>query len=211
MSIAKVVVQERRRLFRDGLALVLDAQAELEVVGTAGSLAELQLIAGGGAVDVAVVELDLEPAPERIVARLGTRSGLALVGLGRDVTERAARTAVRSGFAAVVDRERGAAAITRAVRSVGLGKVIDLTAAPEQLCRPDLFQLLSARELEVLLCVGQGNTSRETSELLGISRKTVENHKQRTFQKLGVQNQAHAVSVAIRRGLLPPSALAARG
>jgi DNA-binding CsgD family transcriptional regulator len=37
---------------------------------------------------------------------------------------------------------------------------------------------------------------------MGISPKTVENHKQRIFSKLGVQNQAHAVSVALRQGLL---------
>jgi DNA-binding CsgD family transcriptional regulator len=42
------------------------------------------------------------------------------------------------------------------------------------------------------------------SALLEISHKTVENHKQRIFGKLGVQNQAHAVSVAIRTGVMRP-------
>ena len=37
-----------------------------------------------------------------------------------------------------------------------------------------------------------------------VSHKTVENHKQRIFGKLGVQNQAHAVSVAFRKGYLRP-------
>jgi DNA-binding CsgD family transcriptional regulator len=39
---------------------------------------------------------------------------------------------------------------------------------------------------------------------LNISPKTVENHKQRIFRKLGVQNQAHAISVAMRSGLMRP-------
>ena len=39
---------------------------------------------------------------------------------------------------------------------------------------------------------------------MSVSHKTVENHKQRYFGKLGVQNQAHAVSVAFRRGFLRP-------
>lgn len=63
---------------------------------------------------------------------------------------------------------------------------------------------LTARELSVVTLVGAGCTSREISVRMSISHKTVENHKQRIFRKLGVQNQAHAVSVAMRSGLLRP-------
>ena len=41
---------------------------------------------------------------------------------------------------------------------------------------------------------------------LGITRKSVENHKQRIFAKLGVQSQANAVAVAVGSGLLDPAA-----
>jgi DNA-binding CsgD family transcriptional regulator len=44
---------------------------------------------------------------------------------------------------------------------------------------------------------------------LGISTRTVEQHKQRIFERLGVQNQAHAVAIALRAGLLEPSPTAA--
>ena len=57
---------------------------------------------------------------------------------------------------------------------------------------------LTGREADVLALVGAGRTSRQISAELHISPKTVENHKQRIFGKLGVQNQAHAVSVAMR-------------
>ena len=52
--------------------------------------------------------------------------------------------------------------------------------------------------------VGLGYKAREISVELGIATKTVENHKQRIFSKLGVQNQAHAVSIAVRAGLIRP-------
>ena len=64
--------------------------------------------------------------------------------------------------------------------------------------------MLTPRELTILNLVGAGFTSREISSQLTISHKTVENHKQRIFAKLGVQNQAHAVSVAMRLGLMRP-------
>jgi DNA-binding CsgD family transcriptional regulator len=62
--------------------------------------------------------------------------------------------------------------------------------------------LLSPREIEVLEEIGSGANSRTVAATMGISPKTVENHKQRIFTKLGVQNQAHAVSVAMRQGLM---------
>jgi DNA-binding CsgD family transcriptional regulator len=59
----------------------------------------------------------------------------------------------------------------------------------------DQHEVLSPREVEILRAVSSGHTTREISEQLEISAKTVENHKQRIFTKLGVRNQAHAVAL----------------
>jgi DNA-binding CsgD family transcriptional regulator len=61
---------------------------------------------------------------------------------------------------------------------------------------------LTSREIDVLHLIGDGRTTRQMSDRLGISQKTVENHKQRIFDKLGVQNQGHAIAIAMRRGLI---------
>ena len=63
---------------------------------------------------------------------------------------------------------------------------------------------LTAREIQVLQFIGAGCTSRQIGDHMRVSHKTVENHKQRIFGKLGVQNQAHAVSVAFRKGYIRP-------
>lgn len=61
---------------------------------------------------------------------------------------------------------------------------------------------LSPRQLEVLALLAGGRTADTVARSLGISPSTVARHKQVAFRKLGVQSQAHAVSVAIRSGLL---------
>ncbi|HEY1738825.1 MAG TPA: LuxR C-terminal-related transcriptional regulator, partial [Acidimicrobiia bacterium] len=61
------------------------------------------------------------------------------------------------------------------------------------------------REREVVTLVGTGLTASQIATQLQISTKTVENHKQRVFRKLDVQSQSHAVSVALRLGLLGPA------
>ena len=63
---------------------------------------------------------------------------------------------------------------------------------------------LTGRELEVLRLIGAGRTTKQISAGLGISQRTVENHKRRIFAKLDVQSQAHAVASAARLGLLIP-------
>jgi DNA-binding CsgD family transcriptional regulator len=61
---------------------------------------------------------------------------------------------------------------------------------------------LTRREIQVLALIGGGLTTAQIANRLRISAKTVESRRQTLFAKLGVQNQSHAVAVAIRTGLL---------
>jgi DNA-binding CsgD family transcriptional regulator len=60
---------------------------------------------------------------------------------------------------------------------------------------------LTERQRRILELASRGLTARQTARQLGISAKTVENHKSRIFRKLGVPNQAAAVRVAVATGL----------
>jgi two-component system response regulator NreC len=62
---------------------------------------------------------------------------------------------------------------------------------------------LSAREREILGYLADGATSKEIAVTLGLAPKTVENHRARILDKLGVANSAAAVRCAVARGLLP--------
>lgn len=64
-------------------------------------------------------------------------------------------------------------------------------------------RVLTQRETEILSRVAEGMSSLQVATSLGISARTVENHKQRIFTKLGVRSQAHAVAVALASGDLP--------
>lgn len=70
---------------------------------------------------------------------------------------------------------------------------------------------LTARELEVLRLASRGLRSGDIAARLGISVRTVENHKRNLFAKLNVHSEAHAVALAVRTGLLPPSPAAGPG
>jgi DNA-binding NarL/FixJ family response regulator len=61
---------------------------------------------------------------------------------------------------------------------------------------------LTARELEVLLLVARGASSREVGERLEIAEKTARNHIERIYSKLGVSTRAEASLYAMRHGLV---------
>jgi DNA-binding NarL/FixJ family response regulator len=182
--------------------MVLAAEEDLTVVGTARSCLELLEVAEISRPEVVILDIDaIGRTPGMVVAGLRMSGTKRVIGLYEHLTRAQARELEAAGAKALIDRRCGVDAVFRAVR----GRAVCGAARAGDLLAPGSDRrVLTAREIEVLGFVGQGITSREISDLLGISRKTVENYKQRAFQKLGVQNQAHAVSVAMRRGLFAP-------
>lgn len=196
----RVAIQQQLRLFREGLALLLAEEQDLTVVGTAVTSAELFALAKSCKLDVVLMEVDAHDwDPCRVAATLRKRQqDLRFVGLFDAGGDADAARAQRAGLCTVVRRGDGIGPILEAVRTVHRRPRGHIDVPPS--AKPP--GSLTAREVDVLALVGSGWTSREISDRLAITRKTVENHKQRIFDKLGVQNQAHAVAVAMRRSIL---------
>jgi len=64
------------------------------------------------------------------------------------------------------------------------------------------FDVLTPRELDVLKLIAEAHTNREIAELLFISVKTVERHRQNILGKLGMRDRVELTRYAIRRGLI---------
>jgi DNA-binding NarL/FixJ family response regulator len=196
----RIVVQHRQRFFREGLALLLRREPDVDELGTAVGSTDIAAVCASTAPDVVLLEIDSDEwDPCRVAAALRrTHRRVHFVGL--HAADRGPE-AVRAGYAgirAVVHQKDGIEPILAAVRAVPHRPFAPIVV-------PNATQLpgaLTRREIDVLSLVSAGWTSREISERLSISYKTVENHKQRIFEKLGVQNQAHAVAVAMRRGVI---------
>jgi two-component system invasion response regulator UvrY len=197
-----LLVQHRRRLLRDGVALAARG-AGLDVVGACTTAAELLSAAAEQRPGVVLLEADapgwdVSLLVERLLRRV---VGVRVVGLHRGLDEERYRQVRNAGLAAVVAEEEGVHSLLRALR-----------ARPP---RPSILALLPSgnvrlddREIEILVGLAAGATTREIAAGLGLAPTTVESHKQRTYRKLGVQTQAQAVAEALRRGILSAGASA---
>lgn len=204
----RVVVQHQQRFFRDGLAMVLGAEPDITVVATAAGDRDLLDACRRERPDAVVFELDASAWDPLGLAGSLRRMMRAsrLVATTARADRVLAGQAARAGVWAVVPRDRGVAGILEALRSGE--RLPPVASLPTNETRAGAPPKLTPRERQVLALVAAGHTGREIAAALGISAKTVENHKQRAFAKLGVQNQAHAVAVAMRIGLLDATAVA---
>ena len=204
----RVVVQQRQRLFREGISQLLDAEPDIHVAAMVATDTEMLAACQEHRPAACVVEADATDWDAvRLVATIRrVVPDLAVIGLtAAPQTAQALSRTHRSGMRAVVCRDVGMSGILAALRtsssSTARGR---LTPSRSALSAASPPTMLTARELEILSLVAAGLTSTAVAGRLHISHKTVENHKQRIFAKFGVQNQAHAVSVAMRSGLMRP-------
>lgn len=197
----RVAVQERRQLLRSGITLILDAEGDIEVVGVSPDDAGLRDIVGGHPADTVILEVQVESWDvAALVADLrAARDDLLVIGLYSGRRSDHLATTKNAGIDVLLPVSAGASGLLACVRGSEAiqhpGPIIDRRILPDR-------EVLTPREQEVLRHISAGLTTQQSAQLLEVSPKTVDNHKQRMFAKLGVQNQAHAVAVAHRAGIL---------
>ncbi len=100
----------------------------------------------------------------------------------------------------VLPAATGALQLTAALRAVAAGLIVRAPALSEgfEPARP----LLTPRELEILGCLGDGQSNKAVARRLGISQHTVKFHLEAVFAKLGVNSRAEAVAKGLRSGLI---------
>jgi DNA-binding NarL/FixJ family response regulator len=195
--VTTVLIQDRVRLFRESLRVVLDQDPGIEVIDTVASPDALDRTVLPGAVDVVVLEAaGVGWDTGALIGRLeAARPGVRIVGTVPPGSRHATlvgvssvlRTAPGSVFVGLVDAGAVAPSTESPAAGVGAG-----TPGAD----------LTQREVQVLALISRGHTTRQIAARLGISAKTVESRRQSLFAKLGVQSQAHAVAVGIRSGII---------
>jgi DNA-binding NarL/FixJ family response regulator len=118
---------------------------------------------------------------------------------------------VRAGVSGYLLKDSAGDELLDAVRAVASGRTwfgaraaeaIAASLASGKAAPDDPFDALTEREREVFHLTVQGKTQKEIAAALGIAAKTVENHRARVMQKLGVSSAAELVRYAARRGWL---------
>jgi DNA-binding NarL/FixJ family response regulator len=216
----RVVVADDQDLVRTGLAMILNAQPDLEVVGVAADGRHAVAVAGRTAPDVVLMDvrmpvLDGVAATREIIAARPETRVLVLTTFDLDEYVLGALRAGASGFL-VKDAPR--ASLLAAVRAVAAGDVLLSHDVTRRLVATHLagsaqrtaeaaraLARLTPRELEVLRLIATGRSNSELAGELYLAESTVKTHVARLLDKLGARDRVQLVVLAHRWGVINPT------
>ncbi len=211
----RVALVDDQAMFRAGIAMVLDSQPDLEVVGQAEDGDELAALVAEVAPDVVVMDVrmarvDGVTATRRLVEELGDRAPRVLVLTTFDLDE-AVVTAIEAGASGFVLKDARPELLLAAVRAVADGDQVIAAGAtrtllerfrtPRATTGPD-YDGLTPREREILLRAAAGLSNAEIAAVEHLSEATVKTHVSRILAKLGQRDRVQLVVYAYEHGLL---------
>ncbi|MEU0571144.1 response regulator transcription factor [Nonomuraea sp. NPDC005983] len=213
-QVIRVLVADDQAVVRAGIAAVLAAEPDLDVVGQAADGESAVALAARLRPDVVLMDirmpgLDGLAATARITAGLPYTRIIVLTTFG---LEEYVFGALRAGASGFLLKDAEPARVVDAVRVIARGDALldpvitrrlleRFAAASAPVARPER---LTPRESQVLERVARGLSNAEISEALGISTPTVKDHVSAILAKLGVRDRLHATIYAYESGLVRP-------
>jgi DNA-binding NarL/FixJ family response regulator len=209
----RIAILERQRTLADALAVRLDLEDDLAVVGVVHSAKSAMGLTAEGRADVMLFDGDLpgDAAFSLCAETSGTKGAPRVVMLSTGSEAERIIRALRAGAAAWVRKDESAEHLMRVVRGVVRGETwlppADLGLVLRLLLRhqddqhsiDQLMAVLTPREREVLSRLADGAERRDVAEQLHVSANTVRAHLQNLMGKLGVHSAVEAVALTHAR------------
>ena len=208
----RLLLADDHPVVRAGLAGMLAAEEDLDIVGEAADGEAAVVLARELLPDVVLMDLRM-PGTDGVTATARISRELPQVRvlvLTTYDTDGDIVRAVEAGASGYLLKDTPRRELADAVRAAARGETVLAPAAAAILLTrmrtpTPVQQPLTARETQVLALVGEGRTNADIGRELFISEATVKTHLIRIFQKLGVDDRTAAVTAAMRGGLLPPA------
>jgi DNA-binding NarL/FixJ family response regulator len=205
----RLLIVDDHPVVRDGLRGIFDGDPEFEVVGEAGDGAEGVAAADRLRPDVVLMDLRMPGVDGASAIRQLAEHGnpARVLVLTTYDTDNDVVPAIEAGATGYLLKDSPREALVRAVRAAYRGESVLAPSVASRLMhqlRAPASDALSARELEVLTLISQGETNRGAAARLFISEATVKTHLLHIYEKLEVNDRAAAVAAAYERGLLAP-------
>ena len=202
----KIAVVATSALRRARLESIVRHHAEFHLAGSFGAVSSL---ASSARTELDVIVIDSDSIHDLL---LEPRSEAAIVLLTEVSDARSIARLLRSGVRAILSRESGPDDLLSAIYAVCDGLVLLSTPIAESLAavygdqsleEDESSEEITSRETEVLRMLAEGLFNKDIATRLGISEHTVKFHISSILDKLGASTRTEAVTLGIRRGLIP--------
>jgi DNA-binding NarL/FixJ family response regulator len=207
----RVLIVDDHPVTRDGLKTAFGVSDEIEVVGEAGSGEEAVQAVEQHKPDIVFMDVRMPGMngiqATRLIRERHPETRVILFTI--DESRASLSEAIQAGVSGYLLKDAKVEELINAAQNAMQGKAVihpSLTQAfieeVQLVGKPSGAAPLSPREVEILQKIAYGATTKEVADQLGISFHTVKTHLERIFEKLGANDRAQAVAIAIRQGLV---------
>jgi DNA-binding NarL/FixJ family response regulator len=209
----RIVLVDDHALVRQGLKMLLSEVPDFEIVGEAANGREAVKVIRSLKPDLAIMDISMPVLNglDATAQALNSNPQLKVLMVSMHATEAHVLEALRAGAAGYVLKDAEVGELERAIREVIAGNRY-LSPALSQLVIGHLLRVerdsalrsdpLSKRHREVLQLIAEGRSTREISEILHLSVKTIETHRSQLMQRLQIFDVAGLTRYALRIGLI---------
>jgi DNA-binding NarL/FixJ family response regulator len=200
-----VLCVDDHRIVREGIALIIDREPDMRVIGRAATGEEAVALFQKHRPDITLMDLQLSSMSgvEAIQAIRREDPAARVVVLTMARGDEDVYRALEAGAATYLLKDTAFEDLVRVVREVHAGGQPEFSQhVKERLVERAGRPALTPREIQVLELVRQGLRNREIAASLAISEETVQSHVKSILAKLDVQDRTAAIDVALRRGIL---------
>jgi DNA-binding NarL/FixJ family response regulator len=211
----RILLADDHNVIRRGLRLLLESQPGFSVVGEAAdgrqAVEQAEALKPDVVVlDIAMPNLSGTEAAQRIVESM---PGTAIVILSMHSDEGYVLRALKAGAKAYLVKDSAESDLIDAIKAVSQGKAFFSPEVSKMLVDDyvreirargvnDSYELLTAREREVLHLLAEGKSNKDIAALLKLSLFTVETHRRNLQEKLNLHSLAELILYAVRKGLI---------
>jgi DNA-binding NarL/FixJ family response regulator len=200
----RVLAADDHALLRHGIASLVNAQPDMELVAQAATGREAIMQFRQHHPDVTLMDLQM-PDMNGIEAIIGIRSEfpdariIVLTTYAGDVQVVRALRAGARGYLLKGDVHTD---LVETIRAVHAGRKRLPAEIASELAVHTGDDELTSREMEVLRLIAGGNANKEIAAQLSIAEETVKSHVTRILDKLGANDRTHAVTIGLQRGII---------
>ena len=200
----KVLIADDHAIVRMGLAALLSAKKDIEVVGQSrnGEAAVRDTVRL--APDVVIMDL-MMPKKDGIAATSEIKSRrpeTKIIILTTFATSDGITKALDAGATGAILKNAENASLVTMIRKVAAGERVLAPEVEELLQEDPPVEKLTPRQAEVLESLSRGLTNKDIARQLGISDRSVDEHVEALLSKIGASNRTEAVVIALRKHLL---------
>ncbi len=213
MGKVRILLADDHTILREGIKVLLNRERDMEIVAEAEDGAQALEKVRTAKPDVVVMDISMPKIGGLEVTREITETfpDVKVVILTMHDNEEYLVQALKSGAKGYVLKEAAATDLAEAIRAVVRGDAYLYPAVARKLVDDYVNRVrtiktasesLTPREREVLKLVAEGHTNKEIADYLGISVKTVENHRANLMRKLDLHDRTELARYAIKIGLV---------